>query len=412
VSGSRCQAFAVIGPRKSTHNLLKDPKDPSSTFQESFSPSARTKRAIRFDAPLFCGHYHKLVAVIVPVVVVHTVLLYLALRFLLSFIQSSIIASRCIMTRPTKAPALLLLCIAAPSTNNAFTNKPSTSHTTSSCTALHAKIGLFFGTSTGSTEEAADLIAAEFGSDVVEGPIEIDTIQGSVAAEFAKHDALVVGTPTWNTGADTERSGTGWDEIYYGEMQDLQIQGKPVAVFGLGDSVSYTENYADASGELHDVFEGLGAKMMGYTSQEGYEHEDSKAIRGDLFCGLLLDAVNQEDLTPERVQKWVAQLKDEGILEGSGAGSTSGSVPGPAVEVVEQIPAAINGLAQYEEENALLQTQLDENSVLLDETISVHSSGFTPHYNPKTQRTMFTSPDGRKCYYTDAAPKMNMRASP
>ena len=61
-----------------------------------------------------------------------------------------------------------------------------------------------------------------------------------------------MGTPTWNTGADTERSGTGWDEIYYSEMQDLSnvVAGKKVAVFGLGDSVSYSENYADATGEV------------------------------------------------------------------------------------------------------------------------------------------------------------------
>lgn len=54
------------------------------------------------------------------------------------------------------------------------------------------------------------------------------------------------------TGADTERSGTGWDEIYYSEMQTLKpsLQGKKVAVFGLGDSVSYSENYADATGEV------------------------------------------------------------------------------------------------------------------------------------------------------------------
>ncbi len=46
-----------------------------------------------------------------------------------------------------------------------------------------------------------------------------DGLKGSVSAAFAKYDSLVVGTPTWNTGADTERSGTGWDEIYYSEMQ-------------------------------------------------------------------------------------------------------------------------------------------------------------------------------------------------
>ena len=142
---------------------------------------------------------------------------------------------------------------------------------------LHAgKVGIFFGTSTGNTATIAGYIAAEFGEDADE-PIEIDEIQGSVAKKFAEYDALIVGTPTWNTGADTERSGTGWDEIYYGEMQgkkmsrekikeqiiiflqthifmhnmpDLQLVGKNVAVFGLGDQISYSENYADATGEV------------------------------------------------------------------------------------------------------------------------------------------------------------------
>ena len=31
-------------------------------------------------------------------------------------------------------------------------------------------------------------------------------------------------------------------------QQDLDIAGKKVAVFGLGDSVSYSENYADGCG--------------------------------------------------------------------------------------------------------------------------------------------------------------------
>ena len=321
------------------------------------------------------------------------------------------------------ADALVLLCSLVVGLD-AFTAKSHVHRLFS--TSLNAKIGLFFGTSTGSTEEAANLIASEFGSDVVEGPIEIDSLKGNVAAEFVKHDALIVGTPTWNTGADTERSGTGWDEIYYGEMQDLDISGKKVAVFGLGDSVSYSENYADASGELHDVFQNLGANMLGYTSQEGYEHDDSKAIRGDKFCGLLLDAVNQEDLTQERIKQWVAQLIDEGILEGGAAIAPSTATPAAAAAEPERAfiqSSTVNGLstdagviASLEQENAMLRKMLEENTVLLDETISAHGSGSaaggcTPHYNPKTQRTMWTSADGRKCYYTNTVPKMT-RASP
>lgn len=52
-------------------------------------------------------------------------------------------------------------------------------------------MGIFYGTSTGSTEEAAQLIAQEFGQDAA-GPFDIDSIQGKVGAEFGKFDALVV----------------------------------------------------------------------------------------------------------------------------------------------------------------------------------------------------------------------------
>lgn len=83
---------------------------------------------------------------------------------------------------------------------------------------LAAKVGIFFGTSTGNTLTVAEKIAQAFGDDA-EGPFDIDEVQGGIAKTFGKYDALVVGTPTWNTGADSERSGTGWDEVYYGEMQ-------------------------------------------------------------------------------------------------------------------------------------------------------------------------------------------------
>lgn len=122
-------------------------------------------------------------------------------------------------------------------------------------TSLQAQVGIFYGTSTGSTMEAADALYQAFGEDVAAEPVDIETLEpGTVASALQAHDALVVGTPTWNTGADTERSGTGWDELYYTQMPAMQsvLAQKPVAVFGLGDQVSYAENYADAAGELFD----------------------------------------------------------------------------------------------------------------------------------------------------------------
>jgi flavodoxin I len=246
-----------------------------------------------------------------------------------------------------------------------------------------ANVGIFFGTSTGSTESVADMIKEELGDDA-DGPFDIETLEGSLQEIFRKYPALIVGTPTWNTGADVERSGTGWDEIYYKSMQQLTLQGKKVAVFGLGDQVSYAENYADATGELHDVFQALGAQMFGYTSQEGYEHEDSKSIRGDKFCGLLCDMVNQEELSEERVQNWVAQLRAEGFLDGGA------SIPATSVVDVQTVQTF---------------SALEENSKMLDTTIQSHANtGFRPFYNAKTKSTMWVSADGRTCYYTVEPP--------
>jgi flavodoxin I len=260
-----------------------------------------------------------------------------------------------------------------------------------SLTRLDAAVGIFYGTSTGSTSDAAEMIFEAFGADAAAEPVDVDTLdKGALADAFGQHDALIVGTPTWNTGANTERSGTGWDELYYSKMPALkaQLDGKKVAVFGLGDQVSYAENYADATGELWDVFQGLGCTMLGAWSQEGYEHEASKSIRGDKFCGLLLDAVNQEELTGERVQQWVAQLIEEGIL----AGSSSGTKPSTATSSASH--------KAMEEEIPELK-EMAANSRILDENIALHSSGgFKAHVNLVSGRTMWTSADGRKSFTT------------
>jgi len=270
--------------------------------------------------------------------------------------------------------------------------------------ALFAKIGVFFGSSTGNTEHVADLITQQIGPDA-EGPYDIDTLRGSISSEFMKYDVLIVGTPTWNTGAEKERSGTGWDEVYYGEMQDLSIAGKSVAVFGLGDQSSYSENYADASGELHDVFKNLGCRMIGYTSQKGYEHDDSKAIRGNKFCCLLLDQVNQEDLTGNRIKTWVTQLKNEALHLDNPRGIDDSNLSrnSPINQKLET--SEKETIFELQRENIKLKRHIEEQSRLFktqsqDFSGKSHRKAYTPHLNRKTGRIMWTSPDGRFCYYT------------
>merc|ERR1719213_984734 len=150
-------------------------------------------------------------------------------------------------------------------------------------------VGLFFGTQSGKTEDVATAIAGEAG-------LEATSIDDVSAEDLAGYDGLIVGAPTWHTGADEQRSGTGWDD-YIDEIKGLDMCGKPVAVFGTGDSAGYGDNLCDAIEEIHSAFESAGAKMVGYVDASGYQHTDSKSDQDGKFVGLPLDEDNEDDMT-------------------------------------------------------------------------------------------------------------------
>merc|ERR1711924_22987 len=86
-----------------------------------------------------------------------------------------------------------------------------------------------------------------------------------------------------------------------------------VAVFGCGDSASYGDNFCDGIEELHETFKAAGAKMVGYVDSSGYSHTESKSEADGKFLGLPTDQDNEDDQSEERVEKWISQLKGEGM---------------------------------------------------------------------------------------------------
>ena len=91
----------------------------------------------------------------------------------------------------------------------------------------------------------------------------------------------------------------------------MDLKGKKVAIFGLGDQVRYPENFADGIGLLAEVFEEDGAALVGFTSSEGYTFERSRALRGNLCCGLVIDLDNQSDQAKKKIKDWCEQVKKE-----------------------------------------------------------------------------------------------------
>ncbi len=89
----------------------------------------------------------------------------------------------------------------------------------------------------------------------------------------------------------------------------MKLKGKKVAIFGLGDQIRYPENFADGIGLLAEVFEGDGATLVGFTSSEGYTFERSKGLRGEQWCGLVVDLDNQSEQAEKKIKAWCQQVK-------------------------------------------------------------------------------------------------------
>ena len=174
-----------------------------------------------------------------------------------------------------------------------------------------SKIGLFYGSETGNTADAAEKIQEEFGGD---GVVEIFDISDCDTSSFDAYDCLIIGCPTWNIGEIQ----SDWDGRY-GELDDADFSGKKVAYFGTGDQVGYGDNFQDAMGLLEKKITEKGGTTVGnWPKDDSYEKMMSskaflKTPKGEpkIFVGLALDEDNQSDLTDERIQKWVALVKGE-----------------------------------------------------------------------------------------------------
>jgi len=164
------------------------------------------------------------------------------------------------------------------------------------------KIGLFYGTSTAKTATIAKKVKAAFG----DAKIDIIPVEDAWKKDFEEFDNIIVGVSTWFDGELPSY----WDEVKP-ELEVLDMKGKKVAIFGLGDQKKYPENFIDGVGLLAEVFELGGAKIVGLTSTDGYNFEKSYALRDGKFLGLAIDFENQQGKTDERVKKWVEQLKKE-----------------------------------------------------------------------------------------------------
>ena len=159
-----------------------------------------------------------------------------------------------------------------------------------------SKIGLFYASSTGNTEDVARTIKEQMsGFD-----IDLKNISDCVDDAMKNYDLLIFGVSTWGDG-DLQDD---WEE-YLANLNEENLMSKTVAIFGLGDQEEYCDNFLDAMGTIYDKVVQSGATVVGAWPTDGYDFEESTAVRDGEFVGLGLDEENQDELHDERITKWI-----------------------------------------------------------------------------------------------------------
>lgn len=171
------------------------------------------------------------------------------------------------------------------------------------------KIGIFFGTDSGTTRLMAKKIAKKLGDDIADKPLNVNRIE---LDDLLKYDALILGTPTYGEGQfpsiDTGVKDGSWAE-FVPKLAGADMTGKTVALYGLGNQEKYPDRFADALFQLYELFTHCGATIIGDWSTDGYVFTDSKAVVDGRFVGLTIDNHSQGLLTESRLDDWLAAIK-------------------------------------------------------------------------------------------------------
>lgn len=173
-----------------------------------------------------------------------------------------------------------------------------------------ARIGIFFGSSTGNTRKIAKAIKKRFDDDTMAEALNVNKATPELVAGY---DYLILGTPTLGEGdlpgLDADCQNPSWAE-FLPELEGVDFTGKTVALYGLGDQDKYADNFVDALGLLYDFVTARGARVVGAWSTDGYDYMASKAERDGEFVGLVLDQDNQKQLTDDRLERWLRAIAE------------------------------------------------------------------------------------------------------
>lgn len=159
-----------------------------------------------------------------------------------------------------------------------------------------SKVIVVYGSTTGTTEDVAGRIASALGAEAI-------PVSNLTADVIAANDVLVLGSSTWGCG---ELQDDWYDGVE--KLKAADLKGKKVAVFGCGDSASYSDTFCDAMSIIAKAAADAGAQLIGKVSTDGYTFDSSASAEGGEFVGLAIDEMNESDKTDGRIAAWVKSL--------------------------------------------------------------------------------------------------------
>lgn len=160
-------------------------------------------------------------------------------------------------------------------------------------------IGIFYGSSTGTTSDLTQKIASALGVDSA----NVMDVANADAAAAAKYDVLLLGSSTWGLG-DLQDD---W-ESFLPKLKGENLSGKKVGLFGCGDASSYSDTFCAALGTIKAELANTGCTFIGAYPAEGYSYDETTAEENGQLIGLCVDDANESDQTEARMERWIAAM--------------------------------------------------------------------------------------------------------
>ena len=170
-----------------------------------------------------------------------------------------------------------------------------------------SKTAIFFGPLKGSVNRVADKLKNLIGEDKV----EMVSVKSATVADIEKFDKIIFGIST--VGKDTWKStysNLDWAE-FLPEISKTRYEGKTIAIFGLGDHITYAATFVDHIALLANQLINNGAVLTGQVDADEYDYNESEAEVDGKFLGLPIDEDFEPELTDERLEKWVKQISGD-----------------------------------------------------------------------------------------------------